>query len=156
MNVGIVIHSQTGHTEQVANKIKDLLDEKGQKTDYLKLRVPKNESRSNGDIKFIDTPDLSTYDMIIFGSHVEAFNLARVMQNYLRNIDTIEGKKVICLLTQGLPYKWMGAKNALNQMRTLLKRKGADVIYCESVSWSNEQKREQQSIALTEEAMKFI
>ena len=156
MNVGIVVHSQTGHTEFLAGKIKDILKENGHKTDCLKLEVPYNESRTNSGIKFVDIPDISSYDIIVFGSHVEAFNLAKVMQNYLRDVDSIEGKKVICLLTQGLPYKWMGVKQSLKQMRTILEQKGAEVIYCDSVSWANVQKREQSMTAIAEEIMRLL
>ena len=113
MNVGIVIHSQTGHTEYVAHKIEVTLKSKGQKSEYIKLQVVGNEKRSNKDIKFKEMPDLSSYDMLIFGSHVEAFNLSQAMKKYLGDIESMKGKKVVCLLTQGLPYSWMGAKKRI-------------------------------------------
>ena len=156
MNVAMVIHSQTGHTEYLAHKIGDMLKSRGQKSDYLKLNVTGSEKHSNKDIKFKEMPDLSSYDTIIFGSHVEAFRLAEAMQTYLDNMDMIEGKKAICLLTQALPFKWMGAGKALRQMEEALKKKGADVTAKKSISWSNKQKREAKMIALSEEIIKLI
>ena len=139
MNIGIVIHSNTGNTEYVANKIKEVLKKKDHNIDYKKLQLV---SYKKSDTKIKEMPDLSSYDAIIFGSHVEAFSLEAVIKAYLDKIEDISGKKVVCLTTQGLPFKWMGANNALKQMSALVKAKGGDVIATEDVSFSNHQKRE--------------
>lgn len=156
MNIGIIVHSQTGHTDYAAHKVEEILKKKGLKPEYTKLYVVGDQKRSNKDIKFKEMPDLSAYDLILFGSHVEGFNLAQAMKSYLTNIESLAGKKVICLITQGLPKKWMGAKNALKQMTALLTAKGADVIAAESISWSNNQKREAKMLAFTAEISNLI
>ena len=115
-----------------------------------------SQKRNNDDIKFESMPDLSSFDMLLFGSHVEGFNLAQAMKKYLSNVESLEGKKVICILTQGLPYKWMGANHALKQMKALLKAKGADVIGAESVSWSNKEKREERINTLVGKTVELI
>lgn len=155
MKVALVIHSQTGHTEYAAHKIEDMLRRKGQKSDYIKLQVAVN-NKKGAEVEFKEMPDLASYDMLIFGSHVEAFSLSGAMKSYLSKIESLDGKKVICLLTQGLPYKWMGAKNALKQMSLLLTQKGAEVIACESISWSNAQKREAKMVALAQETVNLF
>ncbi len=43
MEIGIVIHSKTGNTEYVANKLKDMLIKKGHIINYKKLQLLSNK-----------------------------------------------------------------------------------------------------------------
>ncbi len=137
MKVGVIFHSSTGNTERVVGKIKECLDNKGHTVDLIKLQFEKN---AKGEIAFNNSPILKDYDTIIFGSHVEAFSLEGVIKAYLGEIEMINGKKVICFLSQGLPYSWMGAKKSLKQMQNLVKAKGVNVIATESISFSKKSK----------------
>lgn len=133
MNIGMIIHSETGNTEFVANKLMKNLQEKGHSVDFKKLITVEGEKHSFKEI--VEMPDLSPYDALVFGSHVEAFSLAQTMVSYLKKIEDISGKKIAMLTTQFFPKKWMGGNRAHKQMKALLVEKGGDVLGGEDVNW---------------------
>lgn len=71
----------------------------------------------------------------MFGSAVEAFSLSLVLTTYLKQIESLQGKKVACLVTQFFPYPWMGGNRAIRQMRKLCEAKGATVCGLGIVNW---------------------
>ncbi|MCK5129380.1 MAG: hypothetical protein KAQ68_05995 [Clostridiales bacterium] len=140
MNIGMIIHSETGHTEYVAERLLKELKDKGYNVSYIKLKTEASAPKEPK--KIVDNPSLKEFDTIIFCSHVEAFSLAGAMKAYLKGIEDISTKKVICMITQQFPFPWMGGNNALKQMKALIAQKGGSVISTADVNWGNEQKRE--------------
>ena len=61
--------------------------------------------------------------LFVFGAYTEAFNLSRVMQQFLKKLEPSD-KKAVCLTTQGLMKRWLGGNAAQKKMKKLLEEKG--------------------------------
>lgn len=136
MKIGIIIHSQTGNTNLVAQKLRDELRISGHWVNIEKLKVVGELRPGAKDIQFEKVPALNQYDAIIFGSPVQAFSLSPVMKSYLDNITSLNSKKVVFLLTQFFPYPWMGGNHAIRQMKKICESKGAVVCGTAIINWS--------------------
>lgn len=137
MNIGIIIHSYTGNTHSVAEKIKNALVEEGQMVTIDRVTAVNEDPNAAGNIRLKSVPDISDYDVIIFGAPVRAFSLSPVMKLYISGLKSIEGKKTGCYVTQFFPFACMGGNNAIRQIVKLCKTKGAAVFETGIVNWSN-------------------
>lgn len=135
MNIGIIVYSQTGHTESVAKTLARRLKDKGHNVDSKMIEIEGKVEGLVKEIRFKEIPEVSYYDAIIFATYVEAFSLSQVMKAYLKKIDDLTGKKAVMLTTQFLPFKWMGGSRAHKQMKNLLEAKGAHVLGGEDINW---------------------
>ena len=63
-------------------------------------------------------------------------SLAQVTDSYLSQLDSLAGKKVALLVTEALPYPWMGGNRAVSRMKKLAASKGAEVLGFGIVNWS--------------------
>jgi len=136
MNIGIVVYSQTGNTQSVAEKLKVKLDEAGHSVLLENVTVVGGRKQGDRSFQLEATPDLGGYDAVVVGSSVEAFSLSPVFSRYLAEIGSLQGKQVACLVTQQFPYPWMGGNRAMRQMRKLCESKGASVCGTAIVNWA--------------------
>lgn len=143
MNIGIIVHSQTGNTLSVSEKIKSALREQGHRVTIEKLAVIGSYEQSYETIHFESYPNIEQYDALIIASLVQAFNLSPFMKKYLNEIDTLEGKKVSCFVTEYFPYPWMGGNNAIRKMVEICKAKKAEVLHTSVINWSSKKRDEQ-------------
>lgn len=143
MNIGIIVHSQTGNTLSVSEKLKSALREQGHRVTIEKLAVIGNYEQSYESIHFESYPNLEQYDALVIASLVQAFNLSPFMKKYLNEIDTLEGKKVSCFVTEYFPYPWMGGNNAIRKMVEICKAKKADILNTSVINWSSKKRDEQ-------------
>lgn len=135
MNIGIIVHSQTGNTHSVGQKLKDKLEERGHSV-TVGLLDTANEEVADG-----REPDLGSlfdtgYDALVFGSPVHAFSLAPAMAVYLKQMPSLNGKEIACFVTKQLPFSWTGGNRAIAEMKRLCEEKGGRVIGTEIVFWS--------------------
>ena len=137
MNIGIILYSQTGNTYSVSLKLKDKLITAGHSVDIKRLKVIGEVRPRTKDVKFEMLPDTEPYDVLVFGSPVQAFSLSSVMASYLTQIVSLQGKKVALLVTQFFPFPWMGGNRTVGQMKKICESKGAIVCGAEIVNWSN-------------------
>lgn len=137
MKIGIIIYSQTGNTLKVAKEIetKILLDKRDVTIEQIFL-LDKTLPRKDPFV-FNNIPSLDKYDVIIFGSYVEAFMLNPVMIAYLDQLNNIKNKPVYCFVTQHFPYPWMGGNNAIKKMKKILNSKGALIQLTDVINWKN-------------------
>ena len=56
------------------------------------------------------------------------------MTTYLEQVASLQGKKVVCLVTHFFPKKW-GANQTINQMIEICESKGATVCGTGDVGW---------------------
>jgi len=136
MNIGIIVYSQTGNTLSVAEKVKEKLTVAGHTASLEKVTVAGGRKQGDRDFRLETQPDAGPYDALVFGSAVEAFSLSPVLTAYLKQIGSLQGKKVACLVTQFFPYPWMGGNRAIRQMRKLCQSKGATVSGSGVVNWA--------------------
>jgi len=71
-----------------------------------------------------------------------------VLTAYLKKVQSLAGKKVACLVTQQLPFPWMGGSNAIRQMRGLCKAKGASIVGSAVVNWAKSRREKTMAVAI--------
>src|SRR5690554_8182243 len=103
----IIAHSKTGNTYSVAERLSKALEESGVIA-HIERIMSEDEDAYIRKIHNETPLDVGKYDAIIFGAPVRAFSLSPVMAAYLRQSQSLVGKKVLCYATQSLPYPWMG------------------------------------------------
>lgn len=145
MKIGIIVHSQTGHTLLVGERIREKLQSDGHEVTLKRFHntEPPEGPQKPEDIKLDHIPEANGYDALIFGAWVQAFNLCPGFTLYLKQIPDFDTNNVSCFLTEQFPYKWMGGSLALSKMRKQLTAKGAEIQASGVINWSNK-KREQQ------------
>lgn len=144
MKVALIVYSLTGHTRSVAEKIRGLLITEGHVADCLQVNHEPKQDKGNPMEKVVlkDLPNLEDYDAFVFGSYVEAFNLCRVMQQYLQQIEN-KNAKAACLTTQQFMKPFFGGNKAQKKMKKLLTEKGFDVVGGANIGWKLDEGREQ-------------
>jgi hypothetical protein len=155
MNIGIIVYSQTGHTLEVCGKLKDRLIGEGRAVTLEQVTVVGERTPQTKSFELEARPDPASYDAIIFASYVEAFSLCRVMDRYLRGIESLQGTKVACLVTEQFPYPWMGGNHAIRQMQKLCRSKGATIRGEAVVNWSQSRRDKTMAAALTKLSKAF-
>lgn len=143
MKIGIIIHSHTGNTNLVADKLRTKLLADGHSVTLEKLRLAGNWQPGQKEISFTELPNIKDYQGIVFGSPVEAFSLSSVMRAFLSTDLPLADKQVACLITQFFPYPWMGGNRAVGQMKRLCQAQGGKMVGSAIVNWKNARREEQ-------------
>lgn len=133
MNICIPVHSRTGNTRSVAERLKQTLEGSGHSVRIIDVRGP--GGRAPGEMSFDGVTTLSGFDGIIFGSPVHAFSLAPDMEAFMGLLPSLDGKAVACFVTQAFPFPWMGGFRAIRQMTRLCRARGATVSATGVVNW---------------------
>ncbi|MBT2584105.1 flavodoxin [Planococcus sp. ISL-109] len=145
MKIGIIVHSQTGNTLLVGEKLLEKLRTDGHEVTLTRMQNIGDPSATQNpkDIELDSMPEVTGYDALIFGAWVQAFNLCPGFSKYLKQLPEIERKHVSCFVTQQFRYKWMGGSFALSKMKKLLAEKGVKVSSSGVINWSNKKKEQQ-------------
>jgi NAD(P)H dehydrogenase (quinone) len=138
MRIGIVVHSQTGHTLSVAQVLQDKLKAAGHSASIEKISPVDPKQTDPKKIRLEKLPDLSGYDAFVFAAPVQAFSLSAVMKLYLAQLPSLNGKKVACFVTKGLVFKWTGGNHAISQLKKGIESKGGKVVETDIIVWSGE------------------
>lgn len=123
MNIGIIVYSQTGHTLSVATKLKEKLSTDGHTVNLEQVKV-------SGPTK----PNIDAHDALVLGSPVQGGTMPPAMTSYLDQVPTLQGKRVVCLVTHFFP-PGVGANQTLKQMTDICESKGAIVCGSGNVGW---------------------
>lgn len=142
MNIGIIVHSETGNTNSVALKLKEKLSLTGHSVELVQLSVVGPYKPGAKDIKLEKIPDIKRYDGVVFAAPVWGFALSAVMKTYLTQLAPLPNKKVACFVTQLFPYAWMGGKQAIGQMQQICKSKGVEICGTGVVNWKSSHREE--------------
>ena len=145
MNIGIIVHSQTGHTLLVGERIQEKLRADGHEVTLIRMQ---NINGTDGaadpkNIQLDRMPEVDGYDGLIFGAWVQAFNLCPGFSKYIQQLPKIETDQVGCFLTQQFRYKWMGGNLALAKMKKAIAAKDAKVRATGVINWSNKKRDKQ-------------
>jgi flavodoxin len=137
MKIGIIIHSQSGHTYSVAQKLQEKLIKAGQTASIERL-IPDDEKQTDAKRIHLKTiPDISKYDALVLGGPVRGFSASPAIKAYLSNIDSFKNKKVAVMVTQSFPFPKMGGNQAIALMKSACESKGAAVCDTGIINWSN-------------------
>ncbi len=137
MNIGLIIHSQTGNTLKVAEHLKTQLTGMGHEVDLVHL-LPDKPAIPGKLSDPVLLPSLQKYDGIVFGSHVEGLSLAPAMRRAMDAMPPLTGKKVACLVTQYFRQPWLGGSRSVKQMSDLCTKKRGIVKATATVQWKAE------------------
>ena len=156
MNIGIIIYSQTGNTKSVAKKLQDKLAADGHVAEIVQLETVEKVHPGMKDIQLVSLPNVESYDVLVFGSPVQAFSLSVVMKSYLSQMDSLQGRKVALLVTQFFPFPFMGGNQAVGIMQQLCEKKGLNICSTEIIHWSrpNRVKNIEEGVARLSESIR--
>jgi NAD(P)H dehydrogenase (quinone) len=142
MKIGIIVHSQTGNTYAVGQKILENLQAAGHTVTLERLKFTGGDQPGLKSVQLETPPKVDAYEALVFGAPVHAFALSRGMEGYLSQIPSLQGKKVACFVTKGLRFHWAGGTQAISKMKMICTSKGAQVCATGIVVW-NEQREQQ-------------
>lgn len=134
MNIGIIVHSHTGHTLSVAGKLREKLAADGHTVtlEQVEPAGPVKPSATSAELK--TRPAVDPYDALVFGSPVWGGHMSAPMTSYMEQIPSLEGKKVVCLVTRFFFRGW-GADQTIALMQKVCESKGGTVCGSGSVRW---------------------
>lgn len=141
MNIGLVIHSKTGNTLSVAEKLKSVLLSLGHEVTLMKLHPLNPDVSKAAEVQLETLPVVKPFDALILGAPVWGFQLSPVMQYYLKNTVFKPGAQVSVFVTQYFPFAFLGGNNAIRTYQKLLGEKNIRTVSNFVVGWSNERKR---------------
>jgi hypothetical protein len=148
MNIGIIVYSWSGNTLSVAKKLEEKLVATGRSVTLEQVTVVGERKRGAKEFQLDTVPDVAPYDAVVFGSAVEAFSLSSVLTEYLKQVGSLDGKRVACLVSQQFPYPWMGGNRAIRQMRKLCRSKGATIAGSAVVNWAKSRREKTTAAAI--------
>lgn len=128
MKFGIIVHSKTGNTLHVAEKISNKIIADGDLASIEQITAVNDGETDVAKVQIVNILDISKYDVVILGAPVRGFSLSPIMQSFLSKCESLNGKCVGCYVTQQFPYPWMGGNHAIEQIKALCESKGASVI----------------------------
>ena len=119
MNIGIIVHSFTSNTLSVAEKLKEKFLAEGHLVTLEQVTAVNEDPAAAAKVELLAIPDITGYDMLIFGAPVRAFSLSPVMLLYLNQLPSLQGKKISCFVTQQLSFAWLGGNRSIKQIKKL-------------------------------------
>ena len=143
MNIGIIVHSHTGNTYSVAERLMESLVKDGHFVSIEKLTAVNDKEQDVRKVMLTYSPQIDDYDALVLGAPVRGFALSPVMAAYLSHVPSMQGKVVECFVTEFFPYPWMGGNQAIKQMEEICELKGAIVLETGIVNWFSKHRKEQ-------------
>jgi NAD(P)H dehydrogenase (quinone) len=135
MKIGIIVHSQTGNTYSVAEKLKDKLTAAGHTVNIERITSADGKQADPNKIRIEKLPDPGAYDALVLASPVQAFSLAPTMKAYMTQLPPLNGKKIACFVTKGLPFDSTGGNQAISYMKKSCESRGGTVVGTGIVAW---------------------
>jgi NAD(P)H dehydrogenase (quinone) len=128
MNIGIIVHSHTGHTYNAALKLQEQLIKEGHPATIEKVTVAGEAHPGSKNIQLATKPEVKEYDGLVLAAPVWAFSLSEVLVTFLNGIPSLKDKKIAAFVTMSFPWAWMGGNRAIRQIKKLCAAKGGTVI----------------------------
>jgi flavodoxin len=140
MKIGIVVHSNSGHTQTVAEELRDRLASNGLDVTLHPLKTAGTARPGTANISLRSRPTLAGYDRLVIGSPVNGGKMSAAMAAYLNGVPSLKGQQVAFLLTHFFRRAW-GAEQTIERMAKLCESKGAGVMGWADVRWPNLRRR---------------
>ena len=155
MKIGIIVHSKTGTTYNVALKLKERLSKEGHSVEIEKL-IPAGDAYPGvKNLKLKNYPKTDNYNALIFGAPVWAFSLSPVMAAYLKDISSLQNKKIACFTTMSFPFPWMGGKHTIKQMKKACEIKNG-IVNETGIITGNKSQKDKMINSLSEKFVKIF
>ena len=137
MKIGIIVHSYSGNTLAVAQKIRDKLVQAGHSAEIDQIKIRGGEQPNNPSFIIDNPPIPSGYDAYVFGAPVRGFSISPVISAYLKQISSLKDQKVACFVTKQLNSNWTGGTRAITGMKNICESKGGIVVGTGIVFWKS-------------------
>jgi flavodoxin len=134
MNIGIVVHSQTGHTLSLAEILRERLLAAGHAVTLEQVETFGRAKPGAADVRLKTKPEVDPYDALVLGCPVWGGVMSSAMTTYLEQVTSLQGKRVACMVTHIFP-PGLGANQTIDQMKGVCESKGAIVCGSGSASW---------------------
>lgn len=128
MKIGMIVHSETGHTMGVAQAISEQLRAEGHAVEILSVVAKSKRPWKEQVPSLQETPDPHGYDVLVMGAPVWGFCLSQVMKEYLYAIRPLKVERLVLFSTGALP-RFFGGKRAMKQMASILKAPDDRVVF---------------------------
>ncbi|EKQ50678.1 MAG: hypothetical protein B655_2414 [Methanobacterium sp. Maddingley MBC34] len=138
MKIGIIVHSYTGNTYEVAEKLQERLLNDGNDVKIQRVKMVGGDKPKGKNITIENPPEVDKYDALIFGSPVHAFALSLAMKTYLEQIPSLQNKKIALFVTKGTRFNWTGGNQAINKMKKICQSKGGIITGTGIVIWNKQ------------------
>ncbi|MFW5892853.1 MAG: flavodoxin family protein [Bacillota bacterium] len=135
----MIVHSETGHTMDVARKIEKALEKEGYEVEIQRVVAKSDKPWKETMPSIAEAPDPNGYDALILGAPVWGFTLSRVMEEYLYQVRPIETKRLILYSTGALP-RFFGGKRALRVMQDIARTPETQTFLAGSVRFLRNKK----------------
>lgn len=136
MKIALLIHSKTGNTLSVADKLCASLAAAGHEAEILRVSAENEDEAAKGNVTLFPVPDISGFDGYVFAAPVWGFNLSPVMKQYLTGIPDLDGKKSACFVTHQFSKAFLGGNHSVRQLNSALSAKGAEIAASGVINWS--------------------
>ena len=126
MNVKIIVHSKTGNTLAVAEKLRGRLETAGHTVRLEQVRAANESEIKPESIKLSNSPKTTGFDLLVFGAPVNGGKLSAVMQAYLQQLPSLEGAVMAGFVTQFFPRLGWAATRLLPTWRNCCGQKAGN------------------------------
>ncbi|MCV2232649.1 hypothetical protein N7548_07440 [Acholeplasma manati] len=135
MRIALIIHSYTGNTMSIADKIGAALVRKGHEVSLFPIKAKNENPNQIKGVELESIPNIKDFDHVIFGAPTRGMDLSIVMQLYLASLP--EGhQEASVYVTHFFPFKWMGGTQAIKKFMSLSEHK-LDVKKSGIINWKN-------------------
>ena len=135
MKVALVIHSYTGHTMSVADKIGSALVKKGHEVSLFSLKAKNENPNQTKNVELETTPNIEGFDHVIFGAPTRGFDLSIVMQLYLETLKDSQ-QSASFYTTHYFPFTWLSGTQSVKKFKKLSLHK-LEVEKTGIINWKN-------------------
>ncbi len=135
MKIGLIIHSNTGHTLEVANDLKMKLAHNHEVT-LLHVNSKNEEQSQKGFVELKDSPDINGFDYLVFGAPIHGFALSKTMATYLKQLQNKSHKNAFIFVTHFFPSPGLGGRQGLRQMIKYLTSKDIQIVNASIIPWT--------------------
>lgn len=138
MKTAIIVHSLTGNTLSVVERLKKSLELKGDIVDLERLEPLGGENKNEVNVNNIMLKRklrIDDYDNIVLAGPVRGFSMSPVLKAYMAGVEHLDRHKVALLVTHYFPFPFMGGTSAISQMKSSVELKGGHVIATGIVDW---------------------
>ena len=128
MKIGIIVDSKSGFTYSIAQRLEEKLSVLRHDVQVERIEPIDEKQVDIKKIQLKSFPKINQYEAIIFGAWVRGGFLSPAMAAYMSQMPSLQGKKIACFITKGLPFAWTGGYQTINRMIKLCESKGGRVV----------------------------
>jgi NAD(P)H dehydrogenase (quinone) len=128
LKIGIIVDSKSGFTYSIAQRLEEKLSVLRHDVQVERIEPIDEKQVDIKKIQLKSFPEINQYEAIIFGAWVRGGFLSPAMAAYMNQMPSLQGKKIACFVTKGLPFAWTGGNQTINRMVKLCESKEGRVV----------------------------